>query len=304
MTRTQANAVLLTVAVIWGLAFVPQAWGMADMGPMAFTGLRFALGALVVAPLAWREYRQAQAAVAETPGPALPSGLWGYMVALGALIFAGAAMQQIGLLSTSVTHAGFLTGLYVPLVPILGWWLFKRAPHPVVWPAALGCLLGTWLLAGAQQVEIVAGDAWVIASCIPWALHITLVGWVAERWSAPYRLAFVQFAICSVLGLATSWWLEPLSWAAIEAAAGAIAYTGLISVGVGYTAQVVAQRYTHPADAAIILSSETVFAALFGALLMGDRLSWAGLSGCSLILMCIVAAQWVPLVLRRGPGSA
>jgi drug/metabolite transporter (DMT)-like permease len=160
--------------------------------------------------------------------------------------------------------------------------------------------LGTWLLAGAKQVEIAAGDWWVIASCIPWALHITLVGWVAERWSAPYRLACVQFAVCAVLGLATAWWLEPLSWAAIQAAAGAIAYTGLISVGVGYTAQVVAQRYTHPADAAIILSSETVFAALFGALLMGDRLSLLGFAGCSLILVCIVAAQWLPLVWRRG----
>ena len=300
MTRTQANAVMLTVAVIWGLAFVPQAWGMADMGPMAFTGLRFALGALVVAPLAWREHRQAASGEAAAPGPALPGGLWLWMAALGVLIFAGAGMQQMGLLSTSVTNAGFLTGLYVPLVPILGWWFFKRAPHPVVWPAALGCLLGTWLLAGAKQVDIAAGDWWVIASCIPWALHITLVGWVAERWNAPYRLACVQFAVCAVLGMATAWWLEPLSWAAIQAAAGAIAYTGLISVGVGYTAQVVAQRYTHPADAAIILSSETVFAALFGALLMGDRLSVLGWAGCSLILMCIVAAQWLPLVWRRG----
>jgi len=300
MTRTQANAVMLTVAVIWGLAFVPQAWGMADMGPMAFTGLRFALGALVVAPLAWREHRQAAASEAASPQQNLPGGLWLWTSALGVLIFAGAGMQQMGLLSTSVTNAGFLTGLYVPLVPILGWWFFKRAPHPVVWPAALGCLLGTWLLAGAKQVEIATGDWWVIASCIPWALHITLVGWVAERWNAPYRLACVQFTVCAVLGLVAAGWLEPLSWAAIQAAGWAIAYTGLISVGVGYTAQVVAQRHTHPADAAIILSSEAVFAALFGALLMGDRLSLIGMAGCTLILVCIVAAQWVPLVWRRG----
>lgn len=300
MSRSQANAVMLAVAVIWGLAFVPQAWGMADMGPMAFTGLRFALGAMVVAPLAWREHRQAAASEAASVQQALPGGLWLWTSALGVLIFAGAGMQQMGLLSTSVTNAGFLTGLYVPLVPILGWWFFKRAPHPVVWPAALGCLLGTWLLAGAKQVEIATGDWWVIASCIPWALHITLVGWVAERWNAPYRLACVQFTVCAVLGLAAAGWLEPLSWAAIQAAGWAIAYTGLISVGVGYTAQVVAQRHTHPADAAIILSSETVFAALFGAMLMGDRLSLIGLAGCFLILVCIVAAQWVPLVWRRG----
>jgi len=300
MKRWQADGLLLMVAAIWGLAFVPQSWGMESLGPMAFTGLRFALGALVVAPLAWREQRRA------APMPRAASGppRWVLLLGLGALIFLGAALQQIGLVTTSVTNASFLTALYVPAVPLLAWLVFRRRPHPVAWPAALGCLAGTWLLTGAQPVAMVVGDWWVIASSLPWALHVVLVGWAAGRLGAPYTVACAQFVVCAVLSLAAAALVEPpLAWQAVRAAAGAIAYTGLVSVGIGYTAQVIAQRHTREADAALLLSSETVFAAVFGALLAGDRLSAAGWAGCALILGCIVVAQLVPLLGRRAAGQ-
>ncbi|MFZ5547835.1 MAG: DMT family transporter [Pseudomonadota bacterium] len=293
MKRWQADALLLLVAAIWGLAFVPQSWGMENLGPMAFTGLRFALGALVVAPLAWREQR---AAARPTPAGGPPRSV--LLVGLGTLIFLGAALQQVGLVTTTVTNASFLTALYVPLVPLLAWGLFRRRPHWLAWPAAAGCVVGTWLLTGGETVHMVAGDWWVIASSLPWALHVVLVGWAAGRLGAPYTVACAQFVVCSALGFATAAWFEPaLDWASVRAAAGAIAYTGLISVGIGYTAQVVAQRHTPPSDAALVLSSETVFAAVFGALLAGDRLTPAGWGGCALILACILVAQ-LPGLLR------
>ncbi len=294
MTRWQADALLISVALIWGFAFVPQAWGMEHLGPFAFTGLRFALGALVVAPLAWMEWWQPKVhAVATARG-------WAAMAGLGSLIFLGAALQQVGLLTTSATNAGFLTALYVPMVPVLGWLFFGRKPHWVVWPAALACVLGTWLLAGHQggdttATTFVVGDLWVLGSSLPWALHVALVGWVSARWNVGYVLALVQFIVCSVLALAVSVMIEPWSWAAIQGAGWAILYTGAVSVGIGYTGQVVAQRHTHASDAALIMSSETVFAALFGALLMGDRLTTSGWLGCGLILVAIVVSQWLPL---------
>ena len=203
-------------------------------------------------------------------------------------------------MTTSVTNASFLTALYVPAVPLLAWLIFGRRPHPVAWLAALGCLAGTWLLTGAQPVEMVVGDWWVIASSLFWALHVVLVGWAASRLGAPYTVACAQFVVCSALSLLVAAVIEPpLDWASVQAAAGAIAYTGLVSVGIGYTAQVLAQRHTHEADAALLLSSETVFAAFFGALLMGDRLAPAGWAGCALILACILAAQAVPLLRHR-----
>lgn len=297
MKRWQADGLLLSVAAIWGLAFVPQSWGMANVGPFAFTGLRFALGALIVAPLAWREARRPHALPVHTEGPPR----WLLLLGMGLLIFLGAALQQVGMLTTSVTNAGFLTALYVPAVPLLGWLIFKRRPHWIVWPAAVGCVLGTWLLAGAKGVDMVEGDWWVIASSVPWALHVVLVGWAADRLGAPYTVALAQFVVCSVLSLVVSAFIETTTLSGVTAALGALAYTGIISVGVGYTGQVIAQRHTHAADAALILSSETVFAALFGALLAGDRLNAAGLTGCATILACIVASQLMPLL---GRGKA
>lgn len=292
LNRLQSGGLLLLAAMIWGSAFVGQALGMDSMGPLTFTGVRFVLGALVVLPLAWREQSALRAA-----GRPLRRADAGWVAVLGLLLCAGVVMQQIGLVSTSVTNAGFLTALYVPLVPLLAWVWMRQAPHWSVWPAALGCLAGTWLMTGAGSVNALsAGDLWVIASALPWALHVLLVGGIANRLHGAYAVACGQFAVCAAISLALGLATEPLSWQGLQQAAGAIAYTGFVSVGIGFTLQVVGQRHAHPADAAIILSSETVFAALFGAWLMGDRLAASGLAGAALILGCILAVQIQPLL--------
>ena len=294
MSRLQANSLLLLAALIWGSAFVGQSLGMAGVGPLTFTGVRFVLGALVVSPLAWLEWQRLRAA-GQLPG----RSEWLWVLLLGSLLCIGVVMQQIGLLTTSVTNAGFLTALYVPLVPLLSWVVQRQLPHWSVWPAAAGCLAGTWLLTGASLESLAAGDWWVLASALPWAVHVLLVGQVANKIRGAYLLACGQFAICALasggLGLAT----ETVNIDGLRTAAGAIAYTGILSVGVGFTLQVIGQRHAHPADAAIILSSETVFAALFGAALMGDRLSLIGLAGCALILACILSVQVLPLLHQR-----
>jgi drug/metabolite transporter (DMT)-like permease len=294
LTRAQSGALLLLAALIWGSAFVGQALGMAGVGPFTFTGVRFLLGALVVMPLAWRESRQLRAAGHQRR----PADL-AWVALLGGLLCIGVVLQQIGLLSTSVTNAGFLTALYVPLVPLLAWVLHRHLPHWSVWPASAGCLVGTWLMTGASVQQLSPGDLWVLASTLPWALHVLLVGRIANRLQGAYTLACGQFLVCAVLagviGLAT----EPITAQGLRMAAGAILYTGIVSVGIGFTLQVVGQRHAHPADAAIILSSETVFAALFGALFMGDRLAASGIAGAGLILACIVAIQIQPLLVAR-----
>jgi len=211
------------------------------------------------------------------------------------LMLLGAAMQQIGIVSTSVTNAGFLTALYVPLVPLLSWLLLRHLPHWSVWPGALACLVGAFLLSGAHELNIGTGDLWVIGSAIPWAVHVLMVGRVADRMAAPFLVACGQFFVCGLLSLLWALAMEPVSVAGLQAAAGPILYTGVLSVGVAFTAQVVAQRYAQASDAAIILSAETLFAAVFGYLLMGDRLAPAGLLGCSLILISMLAVQLLPV---------
>ena len=294
MTRFRANALLLLTALIWGSAFVGQSLGMANVGPLSFTALRFALGAAVVAPLAWLEWRQLQTA-GRSPGGV--EATW--IVALGSLLCCGVLMQQIGMVSTTVTNAGFLTALYVPLVPILSWLVQRESPHWVVWPAAAGCLVGTWLLTGASMQTLSTGDLWIVFSALPWAVHVLLVGQVANRLRGAFLLSCGQFAVCAIFSAGLALGNEALTVEGLVAASGAIAYTGVLSVGVAFTLQLVGQRHAHPADAAIILSSETLFAALFGAWWMGDRLTTHGLAGCALILACIVAVQLLPQIKTR-----
>ncbi|HEY1397776.1 DMT family transporter [Roseateles sp.] len=297
MTRIQANLLLTLIAMIWGSAFVAQAHGMESLGPMMFTGIRFLIGALVVLPLIVRE-RRAPGATVLRGGDALK------IMGLGTLLTTGAALQQIGIQYTSVTNAGFLTALYVPLVPLLGWLVLRHLPHWSVWPGALACLVGAFLLSGAHELNVGVGDAWVIASSLPWAVHVLLVGMVADRMNSPFTVAGGQFLFCGVVALAWGLYFESWSWTAIQAAAWPILYTGVLSVGVAFTGQVVAQRYAHAADAAIILSSETLFAAVFGYVMMGERLNGAGLLGCALILGAMLLIQLLPMLRVLRPRTA
>jgi len=294
MSRTRANLLLLAIALIWGSAFIAQNKGMASIGPLLFTGVRFLIGALVVAPLAWLELRR-------RPSRRLQPRELRAVGGLGLLMFAGAALQQIGIVHTSVTHAGFLTALYVPLVPLLSWLVLRHLPHWSVWPGAVACVVGAWLLSGASaqaDFGLSVGDLWVAASALPWAVHVLYVGRVADRMHAPFTVAMGQFLVCGLLGLATALVAEPVSAASLANAAGPLAYAGVLSCGVAFTAQVVAQRHAHASDAAIILSAETVFAAIFGYALLGDRLTDQGLTGCALILASMLAIQLLPLVRR------
>ena len=291
MTRIQANLLLLAVALVWGSAFVAQAHGTESLGSFTFTGIRFLLGACVITPLVLRDLRL----ISRRPVKPGRRDFIGVLM-LGLLLALGAVFQQIGITGTTVTNAGFLTALYVPLVPLISWLIMQVRPHWSVWPASIGCLLGTWMLSGAGALSLSVGDAWVIASSLFWALHVIFVGRVAERLAAPFLVACGQFLVAGVACMVWAGFTETISLAAIREATLPILYTGIISVGFAYTGQVVGQRYADAADAAIILSAETLFAALFGFLLMGDRLSSTGIAGCVVIFVCIIAVQLLPLM--------
>ena len=297
LTRTRSNLLLLLVALIWGSAFVAQAIASRSLGTFMFTGLRFALGAAVVAPFAWREWRTLRARDRQPR----PRDL-AHIAGLGTLLFLGSAMQQVGLLTTSVTNAGFLTALYIPLVPLLAWLVQRQLPHWTTWAAAVGCVAGSWLLATggspAGLAAFKAGDWWVIASSLPWAAHVLLVGRAANRLHGAMLVACGQFIVCSAWALAIGLATEPVSAQGVVAALLPIAYAGILSVGLGFTMQVVAQRHSRPSDSAIVLSSETVIAAAFGALFMGERIGAGGLAGCALILVAVMMVQLQPLVGR------
>jgi drug/metabolite transporter (DMT)-like permease len=288
MTRTQANLALLLAGAMWGMGFVAQSTAMAAVGPFLFIGLRFAVASAAVLPFALREGARS--------GHRLTPRDWCSFGVIGLLLFAGMAAQQWGLLTTTVTNSGFLTGLYVVIVPFLGVLIFRQWPHAVVWTSALAALAGIWLLSGGEIGTLTHGDWLTILCALLWALQMIFIARDARHTGRPITLAVTQFGVCAALGLLGALASETIRWQAILAAGPEILYSGIFSGGIAFTLQAVGQRYTTAPQAAIFLSSEAVFAAFFGAVLLGERLAAAGLLGCALILAAILAVEIVPVL--------
>ena len=301
MSRSAANCLLLLTAFIWGCAFVAQATAMEKMGPVLFTGLRFLIAAAVVLPFAIREgggRLLPKAAGAGAPERRRPAWL-GPMAMLSAVFLLAQLTQQIGIMTTSVTNAGFLTALYVILVPIFGIALFRQWPHRVVWPAALVALGGTWLLSGGLG-ELRAGDLWVMLSAMFWALQVVMVGRIVSATGRPFFAVFAQSLAGGIAATLLALAVEPASLAGIVSAWPELAVAGALSGGLAFSLQAIAQRHTGAADAAVVFSSEAVFAAFAAALLLGERLSLTGWLGCGLILAAVLAVQLLPVLTIRG----
>ena len=296
MTRFQANLVLLLAGAMWGMGFVAQSTAMQHVGPLLFIGLRFMTATLATLPFALRESRRADRPLADRN--------WRAFLIIGGLLFAGMTAQQFGLLTTSVTNSGFLTGLYVVMVPLFGVMLFREWPHPVVWPCAVAAFVGIWLLSGGTVSQLTVGDWLTILCAAIWALQLIMIGRHAAHTGRPIALAVTQFAVCAIGGLVLGFTFEPFDTAAIAAALPEILYSGIFSGGIAFTLQAVGQRHTTAAQAAIFLSSEAVFAGLLGAIFLGERLPAIGLVGCGLIFAAIVAVETLPAIFaRKAPAT-
>lgn len=295
ISRVRADVFLLLAALIWGLAFIAQKSAMDSLGPFTFAGSRFLLSALVVLPLALGERRRSTEAI--------PSDVRRLIIILCGAFFAAVALQQTGVVTTSVTNAGFLTGLYVVFTPLMAWALFKKSPG---WSIALAvpvCLLGTWLLGGGALSAFSYGDWLVFLSAIFFALHTVLVAAILLKSRRPLTLAFIQYAVCAALSLGTAFFFETITIEALGGAWKEILYAGLVSGGIAYTLQIIAQQYTPPSDAAIILSGEALFAALAGFIIFGERLELIGWLGCGLILTAILLVELFPHYISRRSRS-
>lgn len=286
MSRTNANLVLLLAGALWGMGFVVQSTAMATIGPMVFIGLRFVVATLAILPFALWESARAPVQL-ERRG-------WLGFLWIGLLLFVGSVAQQVGLLTTTVTNSGFLTGLYVVMTPFLAVVLFRTWPHPVVWPAAFVATGGIFLLSGGEMTRLTTGDWLTIFCAAMFATQIIFIQRLASHTGRPVTLAVTQFAVCGALGLAIALPLEPIDPAAIMRVAPEILYAGIVAGGIAFTLQVIGQRYTTAPQAAIFLSTEAVFAALFGAAFLAERLPATGLIGCALIFAAILAVELVP----------
>ena len=276
--RLGADLALLLVAIVWGSAFAAQRLAAEQINAFTFNGLRFLIGALVLLPLTWRHWER------------LDRRAWIGVALVGSVLFVGAAFQQLGLRYTTAGNAGFVTGLYVVLIPLilaLGW---KEPPRRVIWPASLLAAAGMFLLSTGGNFTLKLGDMLELAGACMFALHVILIGILVQRVGV-LQLAVSQYLVCGLFSLLVGLGLGGSSLSSLASVWWAIAYTGIFSVGLGYTLQARAQKVAPPADAAILLSLEAVFAALFGWLLLDERLNASQLLGCGLMLSAMILAQ-------------
>jgi drug/metabolite transporter (DMT)-like permease len=282
----KADLILLLTAAIWGFAFVAQRVGMDHMGSFTFNAIRFSLGAVSLLPILVYQKKhsshQDQGPNTRYPGGVLLTGL---------ALFAGASLQQVGLVGTTAGKAGFITGLYVILVPLLAL-SWGRRTHLAHWIGAVLAVAGLYFLSVQGGFRISSYDLVVLAGAFVWAIHVHLIARYSPR-VGPIRLSIFQFAICGVLSLLVALAFEPISFKGISEGLWPILYGSFLSVGLAYTLQVVAQRTADPAHAVIILSLEGAFAALGGWLVLQEVLTPRHLAGAFLILTGTLISQFL-----------
>jgi drug/metabolite transporter (DMT)-like permease len=296
MRRLHADLILIFAAVIWGVAFIFQKTAMDHVGPLTFIAARGAVAVLALAPLAL--YEQSRTNVATDPR------LWRIAIAGGAVFFAGAWLQQEGIKTASVTNTGFLTALYVVITPFVAWMAMGRVPSWLVWPAVVLSALGTWLLGGGSIGAFSRGDGLVALSAFFWAGHVVMTG-TAARYRRPIGFTVVQFSVVGMLGAIGAMTMETVTLDGLRGAAWDIAFVGLLSSALTFTLLTVALQHTPPSEAAVIVSTETLFAALAAYLVLGERLPGIGWIGAGLILLATLLVQLGPsLVAGRRPRGA
>ena len=290
MTRQslRADLLMLLIALIWGTTFIAQKMSIGVVGPFFFSASRFILGAMVLLPLVYFRGK-------EKNGPS--KNLWRDGALLGLIIAVGINLQQVGLQFTTIANAGFITGLYVVIVPIIGIFLHRKM-HKATWLGVFLAVIGMYFLSVQGDFTVLKGDWYQLVGVIAWSAHVLLLSALSSRHD-PIRLSIVQFFVCGVLCLLLSLTFENLSDQKVSQAIPAILYGGLLSVGLGYTLQVFAQRNAIPSHAAIIFSMESVFAALAAWLILGETISMRAMLGCILMLAGMLIAQLVPLYLQK-----
>jgi drug/metabolite transporter (DMT)-like permease len=281
----QGESILLLTALLWGLSFVSQRLGMRTMGPFTFNAIRYALGAISILPLIFL-----RRLLRHDAPPVKASIISGGVC--GIFLFLGASFQQLGVVTTSAGKAGFITGIYVILVPLLGLFL-KRKSSWGIWIGSVLALVGLFFLSVRENFSMGSGDVLVLVGAFFWALHILMIGRFAKK-ADGLIMSCAQFLACSFLSLCLAIPFERTSLSGIAQAALPIAYSGIVSIGIAFTLQIYGQKRAHPAKASIIMSLESLFAAVFGIIFLGEDFGFRTALGSLLILSGMIAAQIEP----------
>ncbi len=285
----KSSIILLITAAIWGFAFVAQRVGMMYIGAFTFNGLRFALGSLSLLPLLIYFNKKSKTEGSYNRKPMLAGSVLPGIIT-GCVLFAGASLQQVGLIYTEAGKAGFITGLYIVLVPIFGIFLKQRV-HISTWLGISVAVVGLYFLSVTEGFNIAKGDLYMIIGAVFWAAHILVIDHFIKTID-PLKLSFMQFLTCSVLSMTIAIAFEKITIESISMVVIPLLYGGIMSSGVAYTLQMIGQKNAKPSHAAIALSMEAVFASIGGYLLLKENLGMRGYLGCALMLAGMLLSQY------------
>ena len=282
----RADLMLLALAILWGYGFIAQKWAMLNIGPLTFVTIRLLLGTIVLLPFLYLGKRAAPRV--KTSSRALIPMLIGVVIA----VFLGTWLQQVGLMTTEVGTASFITGLYVIFTPLLGLFVGYYI-RSLTWIAILVAVVGLFLLSVAGRPVLNIGDLLVLVCAIAWGAQLLFVGWLAPRMDM-IQLAVIQLAGAAIISLILTPIFEPVSFSAILAAKWELLYSGILASGLAFILQAWAQQDAPPAHAAILISLESVFGLAFGWWILDEELTNIQLIGCGLMLVAIIVAQIKP----------
>ena len=284
----KSSLMLLLTAAIWGVAFVAQSVGMDYIRPFTFNAIRSLVGGLVLIPCIWLLNRKKPAAQEDTPAQSGRTLFIGG-ICCGVALAVASSLQQMGIQYTSVGKAGFITALYIVIVPLLGL-LFKRRVSGLIWVAVVIAVGGMYLLCITEGFSVGKGDLLVMASAFCFSAHILIIDYFSPK-ADGVKMSCIQFLVCGLLCAVPMLIMERPSLPQILAAWMPLIYAGVFSCGVGYTLQIVGQRHIDPTIASLILSLESVISVLAGWVILGQKLTVRELIGCILVFCAIILAQ-------------
>jgi len=291
MSKSVSMICALVTTFIWGTAFIAQDTGMDNIGPLTFNSARFFVGFLTILPFAIIFEKKKIGLEISSKSKVF----YKYLLFMGTSLFLGTFLQQAALQYTNIANAAFFTVFYVPLVPILLFFIYSKRVHWSIWPSMGLCIFGVYLLSDFSNSEIMLGDALVILCSVFWALHIIFAGKFMEIFNIPMFYAALQALFVATLSLLFSYLFEEINLSNIFLESSSIIYAGVLSGGIAFTLQMFAQKNIEEAPAAIIYSLEGVFAAIAGWIILNQFLNLSNIMGCFLILIAVIFSQLAPI---------
>jgi drug/metabolite transporter (DMT)-like permease len=291
MKKTTSFICLIICTLIWGTTFIAQDTGMDNIGPFTFNSVRFFIGFLAVSPFVFLFEKKKINNQIKTK----TNQFFKLMLPVGVFLFLGTVFQQVSLLYTDVANSAFFTIFYVPMVPIIVYFLFSERLHWSIWPSVFACIVGGYLLSDIGDVNIRFGDGLVLIGALFWALHIIYIGKIINQFDLPFFIALLQNLVVAALSFILVIIFEEINFSKIKLETVEILYAGILSGGAAFALQLFGQRNISAAPAAIVMSLEGVFAAVSAWIILNQILGLNNIIGCTLIIGGVLLSQLAPI---------